>query len=235
MDRRPTAPGPIARRSPDGTQAAGGSPARAGDRERKGKDKGDKRASKPLEDILHRALEGTNGNDTSVEDLLEAFGHHALGPVVLLCGLLTIIPVIGMLPGAWAVIGAVVVLFSVQYIVGKPHIWLPRQVRDISIERDKLKKAQNKFGKWLARLDRLFTERLTFMTGPVMNRVTASLVTLLGLSMFILGLVPAGIAIPGWALIFFGVGLTARDGLFLLLAYATTAGAVILLATQFPF
>jgi len=68
-----------------------------------------------------------------------------------------------------------------------------------------------------------------------MNRVTASLVTLLGLSMFILGLVPAGIAIPGWALIFFGVGLTARDGLFLLLAYATTAGAVILLATQFPF
>ena len=96
------------------------------------------------------------------------------------------------------------------------------------------KAAQRRSAKWLARLDSLFSERLTFLIGDGMDRLTAVVIVLLGLSMFPLGMVPGGVAIPGWAFIFFGVGLTARDGVFLLLGYFMTIGSAFLLYKFMP-
>ena len=194
----------------------------------------DNNSSDPLERILEAAIRSSDGDKATVGAILETIGTQSLGPIVLLAGLLTIIPVIGMLPVVPFIIGLVVVLFSAQYIFGKRSIWVPGHIRKLSIDRSTLEKAQQKSAKWLRRLDALFTERLTFMTGPTMQRITSLVILVLGLSMFPLGMVPGGVALPGWAFIFFGVGLTARDGLFLLIAYLLTSGAAYLLYRTVP-
>ena len=197
-------------------------------------DNGVHATSEPLEDILEKAIDSSDGDSATVGAILETFGPQALGPIVLLAGLLTIIPVIGMLPLVPFVIGFVVVLFSVQYVFGKKRMWLPRHILELSLKRSQLEEAQRRSAKWLRRLDKLFTERLTFLTGNVMDRIAALVIVMLGLSMFPLGMVPGGVAIPGWAFIFFGVGLTARDGLFLLLGYFMTIGSAFLLYKFVP-
>jgi hypothetical protein len=148
--------------------------------------------------------------------------------------MIVIVPPVGMIPGVPAVVGVVLLLFSVQFVFGKKKIWLPQRVRDVSIARSKLRHARMKTSKWLERLDMLFTERLTFLTGPVMERVAAIVVTILAILMVPLELIPGLVAVPGWAVIFFGVALMAKDGLFMALALAASLGTFYVLIWVLP-
>ncbi|ADM09841.1 putative exoD-like membrane protein [Parvularcula bermudensis HTCC2503] len=185
----------------------------------------------PLEDILDEAIDKTDGGCASVQDILDSFGSQSLGPVILLAGMIVIIPVIGAIPGVPSIVGLSVFLFSVQFLVGKRSIWLPEAIRTASIERQKLKTAQEKAAPFLRWADTLFTERLTFMSSSVMERVSAGVVTALAAAMIPMELIPGAVAVPGWAMIFFGVGLMARDGLMLILAFLASLGTVYLIAS----
>ncbi|MGE0828195.1 MAG: exopolysaccharide biosynthesis protein [Hyphomonadaceae bacterium] len=73
---------------------------------------------------------------------------------------------------------------------------------------------------WAQRIDRVLKPRLTFLaTAPfvfliALACIAAALVT------FPLGLIPFAPLAPGFAIVFFGLGMTARDGLFLALGLA---------------
>lgn len=118
----------------------------------------------PLEDILEEAKDSSDGEETSVGELIDAFGAQSLGPVLILFGLLALFPPIGAIPGVPIALGAALILYAVQFLAGAASIWLPKRLREMSFKRDKLDKAQEKMQPWLSRIDRLFTERLTFVT-----------------------------------------------------------------------
>jgi hypothetical protein len=81
------------------------------------------------------------------------------------------------------------------------------------------------------RIDGLLKPRLTFLSGPPFVNVVALLCIAAALITFPLGLIPFAPLAPGIAVVFFGLGMVARDGLWLLLGTAFVGGAI-WLATQ---
>lgn len=181
--------------------------------------------SNPLESTLEEAQNSSDGDETTLGEIVDAFGSQSLGPMLIIFGLLALFPPIGAIPGVPIVLGAIVALYAIQFLVGATTIWVPGRLRRVSFEREKLKQAQTKMQPWLGRIDHLFTERLTILTGPVVARLVGIAALLHALLMIPLEFISA-VALPGAALTFFGVALTARDGLMMIIGWAFTAGAI---------
>ena len=188
----------------------------------------------PLEDVLHTAVEKADGSEVSVGDLLEEYGARSFGPVFLILGLLTILPPLGGIPGLPAVVAFVILLFSVQMLFGRDHIWLPGFVRDLSISGGKISKAEDTSKGTLKFIDRMITERLKWVTSGPAQYAAALLVSLMALIMIPLELVPFAVAVPGAAICMVGMALLARDGVLMLLAFALSAIALGVLISFSP-
>ncbi|WP_300379204.1 exopolysaccharide biosynthesis protein [Henriciella sp.] len=180
----------------------------------------------PLENVLERALEETDGEDITFGDILELFGDRSFGPVVALLGLIVVLPPIGAIPGLPAIVGILIILFSAQIILGADHIWVPRFIEKRSISKKQLKAAEKRARPWLRRFDRLVSERIDLLTGKISIYFAAIIVTLLALTMIPLEFVPFAVAIPGAAITLFGLAFVARDGILMLFGYAASAATI---------
>ena len=184
--------------------------------------------AKNFQNLLNSLYDQTDGEHVSLGDLLHIVGVRSFGPVILLLGFVSITP-LTIVPGANWLIATVVLLFSVQLLFLRESPWLPRLLVETKFPRKYLKTAVES-GMGAARVaDRVTRPRFAFLTRipfsiiPALGAVLAALIT------YPLGLVPFGPVAPGIALVLIGVGLTARDGLFLLLALFALAGSVWLL------
>ena len=66
---------------------------------------------------------------------------------------------------------------------------------------------------------------MTFLSKPPFVNLVAVMCLLAALITFPLGLIPFAPLAPGLAVVFFGLGMVARDGLWLALGSAATAAA----------
>ena len=183
----------------------------------------------PLEDTFRKAIDEINGDKVTVDDVLELFGHRSFGPIFAILGLVTLIPPIGSVPGLPTIVGVVLILFSVQMLLGRSHIWLPGFIADRAIDKEKLRQAHDKSEGLLKMIDRPVTERLTWATRGAAKYVAALLVSFLALLMIPLELLPFAVAIPGLAVVMIGIALIAHDGA-LMLAACVFAGIALAVA-----
>jgi hypothetical protein len=110
---------------------------------------------------------------------------------------------------------------------GKHHPWLPRWVLNRSVRKKALVKARDKSERTVSFLDNLVSERLTWASGSIARRVAAIIVVALGLSMVPFEAIPfAGVA-PAFGVVLFGVAITARDGLVMIISTAAAIGVAI--------
>ena len=189
----------------------------------------------PLENVLDRAINDIDGEKITFGDVLDLFGDRSFGPVIAFLGLLVVLPPLGAVPGLPALIGLIIIMFSLQILFGAKHIWVPKFVQKRSIGKDKLKAANCRAKPWLKRIDKLISERLEFLTGRIAVVVAALMVTLLALLMIPLELVPFAVAAPGAAIVIFGLALVARDGALMLAGFLATAAAVAITAIFVPW
>lgn len=186
----------------------------------------DSQQSDSLESILDKILAATEGEDKAdVDDLLEAFGSRSFGPLLVAPAVLMISP-IGAIPFAPAVFNIFIILTCVQYIAGMSSPWLPRQLREQSVPRDKLESAIRRVRPWAKRIDVLLQPRLEFLTSPPIDRVLAAVATLLSASIFVIGLVPFAAAVPSSGIALIGLAVATRDGLVASLALVSIGGTI---------
>lgn len=179
----------------------------------------------PVESVISRAIKDTDGDTVSVSDLLDLFEDRSFGPIFLLLGLLVVLPPLGGIPGLPAVVGVLILLFSLQRLLGRSHIWLPSFIGDLSISKSKLQSAEGKAQPALAAADSMITDRLSWVINGPSRYLAFVLVSLLALLMIPLELVPFAVALPGAAIALVGAALFSRDGALMILAYATSAAA----------
>ena len=182
--------------------------------------------SDPLENVLETAIEEGDDGEVSIGDLLDMFGQRSFGPIITLLGLLVVLPPLGGIPGLPAIVGFVILLFSLQILFGASHIWMPSFIQNQSIETEKLEQAEDRVRPWLKRVDRMITERLSWATGKTATYLAAIAVSVLAILMIPLALVPFAVAAPGVAITLFGLGLVARDGAVMLAGFAATTAAL---------
>ncbi|MEO1136823.1 MAG: exopolysaccharide biosynthesis protein [Pseudomonadota bacterium] len=181
----------------------------------------------PLESIIDEALESSEDGSVSLRALLKAWGDRSYGPLFILLGFIGGTP-LAAIPGAAAVVGVVIAGLAIQMILGRAHPWLPGFVLNQSIDENDLRKVRRKTEPVLVFLDRLITERLTWAVNEAMRRAAAIFVLILGLVMVPFDAVPFAVAAPAWAVVLFGVAITARDGVVMILALVACLGVAML-------
>lgn len=178
---------------------------------------------KPLEAILDTAKIAVGGTETDLKTLVEAFGNRAFGPVMILCSLFLMTP-IGAIPGLPAAFGLIIIVFALQLLFQREHPWMPDVLRRIKISDTKLEKTRKFITPFLRRIDNVIKFRLPLMTSGPAQIVTALISIILALTMIPLGVVPFGVLAPAFIIGLFGLGITARDGVLIILGFALSLG-----------
>ncbi|PZO56202.1 MAG: polysaccharide synthesis protein exod [Alphaproteobacteria bacterium] len=180
--------------------------------------------SEVLDDIEQTADAQPEAQPLTLGDLLDSVGRRSYGPLLLLIGLFAISPATALPLMTWAT-AVLTLVVAGQMAVGLPNIWLPKAARNIRIGRRTVHDSIEK-GRPAARwIDHLLRKRLEFLSKPPFVNIVALCVIAAALITFPLGLVPLLPLIPGIAIVAFGLGMTARDGVWLLLGTLIVGGA----------
>ncbi len=149
----------------------------------------------------------------SVVEELESVGF---GPLMLVPSLLGI--VVGAIPMLNTVCAILIILVAGQVLFGHTHPWLPERLRRVTLSHSKFKSGVNAMRPALKFIERHAHPRLVFLTTGAAQPVVAFLCILLGVAIIIMDLLPFAAAIPSAAIMLMALGLTLRDGLFMVLA-----------------
>ena len=187
-----------------------------------------------LEELLERVCQvEPDAGRVSLDAILDEMGRRSFGPLLVVAGLLTLVPVIGDIPGVPTTVGALVFLIAIQLLFHREHVWLPRFLLNRSIERGKLHKAIG----WLyppARfVDRWSRARLTLFAGGAMIYVIIIVCLGIAMTMPVMEVIPFSANAAGGALTAYGLALITRDGLLALIAFAFTGVIVWSVAAKF--
>ncbi|MEP3890157.1 MAG: exopolysaccharide biosynthesis protein [Hellea sp.] len=178
---------------------------------------------KPLQTILDTARDAVDGTEVDLKALVEAFGERAFGPVMILCAFFMMTP-LGAIPGLPAAFGLIIIVFALQLLFRREHPWMPEILRKIKISDSKLEKTRKFVSPVLSRIDNVIHPRLPWVTSGPMQAVTALLAIVLALTMAPLGIVPFGVVAPAFIIGLLGLGITARDGVLIIIGFALSLG-----------
>lgn len=177
-------------------------------------------------DELAHNVNWDNESDVRLGALLNAVGRRSYGPLLLILGLFAISPAT-IVPGMTWAAAAVVFLIAVQMAFGMQRPWLPRQILNMRAPRQPLARFLERARPAVDRMDGVWLRpRLTFLAQPPFVNGVALLVIAAALITIPLGLIPFAPLAPGFAIVLFGLGMTARDGLWLALGGALFLGAL---------
>lgn len=186
-------------------------------------DSGATNLSGVLDEIAARARE-SDGKAFTLDDVIDAVGRRSYGPLLLVIGLFAISPAT-VVPGMTWLAAALTLLVAGQMLFGLDRPWLPRKALGARLPKTGTLRALEKAQPWARRVDAVLKPRLAFLTHPPFVNLIALFVIAAALITFPIGLIPFAPLAPGIAVVFFGLGMVARDGLILALGAATLAGA----------
>lgn len=160
----------------------------------------------------------------SIREILAHVGRRSYGPLLLFIGLFSISPAT-ILPGMTWLSAGLTLLIAGQMALGLPRPWLPRKALEASFSADGVRGAVAKLRPWARRIDAFLKPRLRFMAAPPTVNVMALVCIAAALVTFPLGFIPLAPLAPGIAIVLIGLGMTASDGLLLILSLAPAAAA----------
>ncbi len=188
-----------------------------------------------LLDVLQNKIDDdkAQGGDgqLTLREVLEVIGRRAYGPLLLIIGLISISPAT-LIPGSTWAFAVLTLLISVQLLFHSATPWLPKGALDMQLSEERLGGFVQKARPTARVIDKIVRPRWQFLAkapwvyGIALLCIVAALVT------FPLGLIPIAPLIPGLAITFFGLGITARDGILLTLGACVMGGALWLLASH---
>lgn len=183
-----------------------------------------------IDTIQKHCVAGSVTEGVRVEDLMNAIGRRAYGPLLLLIGLLAISPA-SLLPGSTLFFAFITFVIAGQMALGLKKPWLPRKVLQIKMPARQISDGLEKARPMAAGIDRFIKPRLELLAKPPFVTLIALACVAAALVTVPLSFVPFAPFLPSAAIMLFGLGMTARDGLLLALGLAVFGGAA---ATLYP-
>lgn len=169
-----------------------------------------------LTQLLEQLDESDSGETIRLQDIVDNFETRGFGPLLVLPALIVLLPT-GAIPGIPTLCGVFIAMVAAQMVMGKSSPWLPRRLAQRGFSHDKFSRAVTRLKPWTQRIDKLLKPRLQRLVSPLAGRLIAALAVALALSMPPLELVPFAAALPALAIALMGLGMTAKDGLLLLI------------------
>jgi hypothetical protein len=170
--------------------------------------------SQVLDQIGERIAKPDAQDGVTLREILDAVGRRSYGPLLLIIGLFSISPAT-IVPGMTWFSAALTLIVAVQMALGMQRTWLPRKALDMAFSHENVAKGVAQFRPWAKRVDRVLVPRLEFLADPPFVNLVALFCVAAALVTIPLGFIPFAPLAPGLAIVFFGLGMTARDGLWL--------------------
>jgi len=167
----------------------------------------------------------------SLVDMRNAIGQRGYGPFLFVPALLELSP-LGGIPGVPTLLGAIVAIFALQMLMCRKHFWIPHFLGKRSVDGDRLQKAIGKMRPVVRFLDRIIRPRLSWMTRTPFLQATAAVCVLCAAMAPPLELIPFASSLPFGAIALFGLGVTAHDGVVVLLGMALAMGGLYMMAAS---
>lgn len=185
-----------------------------------------------LDELLERLGEVDSEDDrVALGSMIEIVGEKTFGPLLVIAGLIAFSPLSGI-PGVPTMVALIVLLTTIQLLLGRKFFWLPRWLTRKTISRDKYEYSLKTIAPAARFVDRFFRPRLTCLTRRMGTYLVAISCILIAIAMPPLEIMPFAATIAGAAIVAFGLALMARDGFMTLLAllFTATAGTVAMLS-----
>lgn len=158
----------------------------------------------------------------TIAELTQALHGRAFGMASLIFALPACVP---MPPGVPTIVGLAILLVSLQLVMGRTDLWLPRFIADRSFAREWLLGALEKTRPRLEQLERFAQPRMLFLTGPVGARLVGLVLLVLAI-MLILPIPIFGNMPLAFAAAILSVALIERDGRLVLFGVLATVVAI---------
>ncbi len=187
----------------------------------------------PLFETLEAAVEAANNHEVTIGALNQAMHERGFGPILMLLSAIVMLPT-GIIPGVPAIVGLVILAFAGQLLLGFDRPWIPRRLREMSIDGAKLRASSHKARPYVIKLSRVVRPRLSWLaSGPIALRVMSLALASASAVMVVIGFIPFLPFVLGLVTLSFGIALTVRDGVFALVGYGAFAPALWLILRQF--
>jgi len=144
------------------------------------------------------------------------------GPVLLVLTLPVMLP---LPPGFSMVLALPLLLVAPQIVVGRQKVWLPKFLSRRTIKRPALIKVIRRVLPLLKRVEKVVRPRLGFLTRGLGASMVGAACTLIALVLVLP--IPFANLVPSLAMGAFSIGLTRKDGLFVLGGYGLIALAAL--------
>jgi len=179
-----------------------------------------------LTDFMETLDRQAQGDAVSIGDVVESFEQRGFGPLLLAPALIALLPT-GAIPGIPTACAILICLIDSQRLFGLKYPWVPKRLRQISIKRNQFEAALRKAKPITQRIDRFIYSRYNKFIEPPADLIVAALTIMLALTMIPLEMLPFAAAIPALSIVLFAVGLTANDGLLVMIGLIASAIAAI--------
>ena len=168
-----------------------------------------------LSTLLLTLAEGGPG-PVSVNEIIGHFGRRAFGAILFAFAVPNLLP---LPPGSSTFLSLPLLIIAPQLACGAKEPWIPAALGRRTVDRAVLASICRRSAPWVARAERLTTQRLGFMFGRVGDLAIGMVCTLLA-AVLILP-IPLGNMLPAAAIAALALSLTQRDGLMSVVGYLT--------------
>lgn len=175
--------------------------------------------------VLDHMDDKVQGDKATIGNIIDAFGGRGYGPILLALSLVELLPT-GAIPGVPSMLAILVVLTAGQLVLGRRSPWIPHTLRKRGFSEKKFTQAREKVRPFASKLDKVIKPRLTFFSGAFSARLAGAVCIMLACTMPPLELIPFASSLPSLAIALFGVGLSAEDGLIMLIGFVVGLGAM---------
>lgn len=148
----------------------------------------------------------------TIATVQEIAGSRVGGPLLLVPGLTVVSPLSGI-PTLPTLLAAVIGAVSVQLLVGRRHIWLPRRLREAGISSARTTKAIAYVRPIASFIDRMSSRRFSWLAGPPSVRLASLICLLIALMMPAMEFLPFSSSLAGVLVTIVGLALMTGDGL----------------------
>ncbi|WP_425403093.1 exopolysaccharide biosynthesis protein [Hwanghaeella sp.] len=172
-----------------------------------------------------RDLQAGDSDRISVDDIVGALRDRSFAPLMII---FAIPNVLMFVPGASFFTGLPLIFVALQLVLGRTDVWLPRFVAEQSVERASFKKIASKSIPYLERIERLAKPRWWPASYPFADRMIGAATLILATFLFLP--IPFSNGLPAIAIIMLALGLSERDGYWLLGGIVLTVASTMLVA-----
>ena len=177
-------------------------------------------APRPLSRVIVE-LGQTAGERVSLQELTEALTDRSFAALIILFAAPNLLP---LPPGSSTFFGIPLILIASQLLLGRPRLWLPRLLRERSLDQATFARLTTRMEPVLQRFERLAKPRYWPLPQVVAERFVGLVVLLMALVLVFP--IPFGNWTPAVAAILVSLGLSERDGIWLAIGTLVAAGSL---------